>query len=341
MSNANDVDAKIIKILRSSDFQVTGYYPYGHAVDLMVLFRLPQPFTNPIRVIIEIAKGSITKESIESFVKMGKNMLAEKFALFCIEEDFDNLEENVKSTMSTLNVDYIGGEELRNVLSSITMTQEEVKDCQDTLYRVSPKRLVDALPELSGRRVPNDIRNSIPERKAWEIMEDAVFAAFQFCFAYETRKLGYEKRFKTEPEGLVVTPNRPPFALLYDCKSTEKIYKMSIDDERAVISYINDKSEMTAAYYSCDLRYFVIVAPDFGGDLDLRKRNVHMETNASLVFMKAEALKSISLWAYEIPHRFKKLIDLRQLFNYGEKIIDEQIVETYKGEFDSKHKQSY
>lgn len=341
MTSANDIEATTLRILRSLDFQVTGYYPYEHAINLVGYLKQPEPFRNPIKVALEIAKGSLNRESVESFAKFGNNVLAQKLAIFH-KDDFDDLDEDVKSTISAIKIDYVGGETLRKALSRSTVTPEEAKQYRNSLDILSPKRLVEALPELSRQTIPSDI-GSILGRKlaAWEIMEDAVFAAFLHCFGYETRKLGHEKRFEPEPEGEVATLNQSPFALLYDCKSARAVYCMSKDDERTVVSYINNKKGEITARYRCELRYFIIVGPDFEGRFDLRRDSVHNKTNVILVFVKAEAFRNLSLWAYNLPPRYKELIDLRKIFKIGEKIIDEQIVEAYKREFNSTYQTVY
>ena len=342
MASKNDIEAKSLRILRSLNFQVTGYYPYEHVTNLVGYLRQPEPFTTPIKVAVEIAKSPINKESVESFAKFGRNVLAQKLAIFH-EDDFDDLDEDVRSTTSALKIDYIGGERLRKALSRSTVTPREARRYRNSLDILSPKRLVEALPELSRRKVPKDIRNILGETfDAWEIMEDAVFAAFSHCFGYETRKLGHEKRFEPEPEGEVVTLNQPPFAFLYDCKSTKNAYGMSKDDERAVINYINNKKGEIMARYRCALRYFIIIGPDFEGRLDLRRDTVYNETdNAILVFVKAEALRTISLWAYNIPPRYKEQIDLKKTFKVGNEVIDKHIMEAYMRDFDSTYQKVY
>lgn len=341
MASEDEIEANTLRILKSIDFQVTGYYRYEHAINLVGYLKQPEPFTIPTKMAVEIAKGSLNRESVESFAKFGNNVLAQKLAIFH-EQDFDNLNGDVKSTISAFKIDYLGGETLRKALSKSTVTQEEARRYRNSLDILSPKRLVEALPELSHQKIPNDIRSILGSKfKAWEIMEDAVFAAFSHCLGYETRKLGHEKRFEPEPEGEVATLNQPPFAFLYDCKSARDVYSMSKDDERAVIGYVDNKKGEITARYRCELRYFVMVGPDFNGRFDLRRDSVHNKTNVILVFIKAEALRNLSLWAYNLPPRYKGVVDLREIFKIGEKIINEQIVEAYKQWFDSTHQTVY
>lgn len=342
MASENDIEAKTLRILRSNDFQVTGYYRYEHAINLVGYLKQPEPFVIPIKTAIEITISPINKESIESFAKFGNNILAQKLAIFN-ENNFKDLSEDVKSTISAYKIDYVGGKTLKNALSkSTTITQEEVRQYRDSLDILSPKRLVEALPELARQKIPADIRRILGSKfDAWVLMEDAVFAAFSQCLGYDTRKLGHERRFKPEPEGEVATLSQSPFAFLYDCKSAKDAYCMSKDDERAVVSYIDNKKGEITARYRCELRYFVIVGPDFDGRFDLRRDNIHNKTNVVLVFLKAEALRSLSLWAYNLPPRYKKLVNLREIFKIGEKIIDEQIIKTFRRRFDSTHQTVY
>jgi hypothetical protein len=223
-----------------------------------------------------------------------------------------------------------------------SVSNREAKEYRNSLDILSPKRLILALPELSQRKIPDDINETLKYHfKAWEILEDAVFAAFFYAFMFETIKLGHEKRFHDEPEGIVVTMGQQPYSFLYDCKSTKDKYVMPIDDERAIISYIEDKKAEIKAKYRCDIRYFVVVSSSFGGAVDLRRANVSNRTNVILVFLEGAALSKLALWAHKLPPLHKKLIDLKKIFKLEEKIIGIRQVKDYIKDFDANYKQAY
>jgi hypothetical protein len=221
------------------------------------------------------------------------------------------------------------------------VTKEEARKYRDSLDIVSPKRLAEALPELSHKQVPVDLRGILGEKDPWEIMEDAVFGVFSMCFGYETRKLGHERRFQADPEGEVATSNDDPYALLYDCKSASDAFSMNKDDERAVIEYINTKKGEIQALFRCNLRYFLIVGPAFAGDLNLRRQEVNSKTGVALAFVKADALSYIALWALKIPPLYKKQIDLRQILKSGDEVVDQGVVKEYAKNFDAKFQKVY
>lgn len=330
------------RIIRSLEFQVIGYYPYEHASNLVGYLKQPDPLSIPIKLAVEIAKSPLSKDSVVSFSKFGINILAQKLCIFHWV-DFEDLDEEIKLVLTDLKIDYVGGKKLENYLSKITVTSEEAKEYKNSLDILSPKRLVEILPDLSSKTIPNDILTILGDKfEAWEILEDAVFAAFKYCFSYDTQKLGYDKRFGTEPEGEVITNNETPFALLYDCKSTDEHYNMSKADERAITDYINQKTGKIKARYGIKLKYFLIVSSDFRGNLELRKENILKNTqNILLVFMKAEALKTISLWILNLPTRLKKQVDLREIFSLKRQIIDVDIVLRFMKNFDSEYQKVY
>jgi len=337
-----DIKEKALQVLKSIGYQVSGYYPYDHAVNLVGFLPQPSPFDTAIKMAVEIAQSPISTESIESFAKFGKNVLALKLALF-YADDFKDLEREIQNTLILLKVDYVGGKRLEKELLKSSLSVEETKEIKNSLDVLSPKRLIEAIPELSQRKIPKDIKDTLNGRfKAWEIMEDAVFATFFYAFMFETKQLGREKKFHDEPEGIVIISNQQPFALLYDCKSTKKEkYKMPIDDERAIISYINDKKAEINIKYRCELRYFIVVSSCFGGDVELRRNNVHNATNVELVCMEATALSKFALWAHKLPIPYKKLIDLKKIFKFGEKIVGDKMIEDFIKEFDNTHKNAY
>lgn len=336
-----DITEKASKILKSTGFHVSGYYPYDHAINLVGSLQQPPPFDTPIRMAVEIAKSPISIESIESFAKFGNYALALKLAIFSVE-DLCNLNKDIQDTLNRLKINYIGGKSLEKALSKSSVSNEEAKDYQNSLDILSPKRLLLALPELSQRKIPADINDTLKSHfKAWEIMEDAVFAAFLYAFVFETIKLGHEKRFHDEPEGIVVTRGQQPFAFLYDCKSTKDKYVMPVDDERAIVSYIENKKAEIKAKYRCNIRYFVVVSSSFGGDINLRRDNVYDRTNVILVLLEGVALSKLALWAHNLPPLHKELIDLKKIFKFGEKIIGIKQVKDYIKDFDNSHKQAY
>jgi hypothetical protein len=172
-------------------------------------------------------------------------------------------------------------------------------------------------------------------------LEEAVYAVFCYGFQYTVRQLGKEVLFQREPEGVVITVGKNAFALVYECKSSSTKYKMTVDDERTYSGYVEKKKREVMSLDHSELKYFVVVAPDFAGDLALRRENIFKETQVLLAFMKADTLRELGRWASQIPPNLKPLIDLREIFKTTEVVVSNHIVNSYIQRFNQQYKMRY
>jgi hypothetical protein len=346
MINKKDIEGGALKALKALNFQITGYYPYENVIHMVGLLKQINPLVKPIITVVGVAKSQINKETVDTFLKFGLNILAKKYIIFNAD-DIDKLDDDLRSLILKNDIDYFGRKEISDLLKRISITQDEVKDYKNIIDILSPIRIIESLPEFSQQIVPNSIEEICNrftiKHDVTELMEDAIFAAFHYCFNYQTQKLGISSRFSDEPDGLVVTTNTQRFAFLYDSKSSQDgVYQMSKDDERAIIDYIEKKREVIKARHKSELDCFLIIGNNFKGDLKLRKSNIFKKThNVLLVFMKANAFKILSLWAEKIPHDYKRLIDLKEIFQIDKDIIDELVINDYIKKFNQAHQSVY
>lgn len=131
------------------------------------------------------------------------------------------------------------------------------------------------------------------------------------------------------------------FGLIYDCKSSKSSYSMNKQDELTYINYIKEKEIEFRNLYKCELRYFLIISPQFSGDLDLRRNAVYQATGVLLFFIKATTLRDIALWAYQLPNNLKPLIDISELLLSREIIVSDETIVKYIKEFDKRMRKRY
>ena len=328
-----------VSYLKSVGISITGYYPYSHATDIVGFLKLSVPFNYPVKVIAEIAKLPITLESIEGFVTLAKNASAEKLLLIAPPK-LNELSPSIEKMLKTHRIDFVTSD-IVGAYSQTTSGSQAKKDYENVKDLVSASKLIKELPTFAKQEIPADIQRIIGDQKleAWQLLEDAVYCAFHHGLGCEVRQLGKEALFKNEPEGVVITAGHSQFALLYDCKSSSNKYKMSADDERAYIEYIRKKKNEVASLDRCELKYFLIISPDFAGDFGLRRSSILKKTQVILVLIKADLLRKLSLWSYVIPYEIKKLIELQDIFE--EAIVTNETIESYIKTFNGKYKNRY
>jgi hypothetical protein len=328
-----------VSYLKSIGIAITGYYPYPHAVDIVGFLKLQTPFEYPIKIAAEIATCPITTDSIDSFLTFARNASAEKVFLLTPTE-LDKLDLEVEERLKVERIDVIRSESVAAYSKTKNNTQAQ-KEYQSIKDLVSANKLINELPTFAKQEIPEDIQRMIGNQKveAWQLLEDAVYCTFYYGMGCEVRQLGKEALFKNEPEGVVLTSGLGQFGLLYDCKSSASKYKITADDERTYIDYIIKKKKEVASLDNCDLKYFVIISPDFAGDISARSFEIFRQTQVALVLFKAETLRKLAIWANGLTHKLKSLIDLSIIFK--ETLVTEGTVDNYIRAFDTNYKNRY
>lgn len=333
--STDEVQKNSLTILQMLRFSPVSHQQYPYSIEILGYIEPSHPLTVPAKIMVEVVLAELNVELIETFYKAGKNALAERLVVFC-DDEVENFPTDVQVALSRSKTDFFGKKKIETLLQS--RPKEKIQDI------VSLKRLISALPELARRIVPNDLA---PHAKSlnlisWQIFEDAVFVAFRDCFHYQVRQFGKETLLEREPEGVVVTSNENSFAFIYDCKSSSDSYNMKVEDERAYAEYVRRKKPEVIRLDKSELRYLVIVSPEFGGDPPLRAGNLARDTGIQLVCLRASTLQRLSQWANEMSSDLKGLIDLGELFTGTDgPVIKDEIVGQYIAKFDLRYRNRY
>lgn len=337
-----ELEKKVLQLLKDQNFSVKGYYSYDSVTDIVGYFEARPPFQIATKVIIEIRTDELTSEDVDGFSKLAKNTLADKRILFSLEP-FDKLDPGIQSLISKVRCEYLDFASLEKILEESKKTAIDVSELTNSCDLFSAKRLSEALPDLARQNVPDDIKSYFPKRQAWEILEDAVFSIFNFCFGYETKQLGGQSLFEHEPEGMVMCNSRDGshYGIIYDCKSSKSSYRMTKQDELTYISYIKDKKIEFRSLYNCELQYFLIISPEFSGDLNQRRNSILHATSVLLAFIKATTLREVALWAYKLPNNLKPMIDISEFLLSEEIVVLDGTVRRYIDDFDKKQRKRY
>ncbi len=184
---------------------------------------------------------------------------------------------------------------------------------------VSPFLLIDSIPALARNEVPLPLQNQVRGLSidAWNLLEDAVFFGFRMILGRSTIQLGKEVLFSHEPEGIVLEEETPePCAILYECKSRSKGYKISSDDQLRYKDYIKTKRHWIKARHKLSLRHFVIVGPQFNGHCDKQIGKIERE-GVKVSLVEASLLRSLFISAAQMSKEQTALIDLRNILESG------------------------
>jgi hypothetical protein len=288
----------------------------------------------------EIVRGTPTSASIEGFHKLAKNSLAERLILIC-QTPLSNLARELQSHIERLGVDFFDETIVSTELAKKNVSESDVQDYSKLFNAWGAQLLADALPEVALQRIPESMREDVEKSgiiKAWQILEHAAYSVFQHCFIYTVEKWGGERLFENEPEGLVVVGDKASYAFIYECKSAAKSYAMTSDHEERYIGYIRDKKPKIERVQRSELKYFVIIAPAFSGEIGERRERIFKETQVLVIFLPAEVLRILGKWAYGVPNNLKGLVDFAEVCKLNELIVSKESVESYIKKFEDEYK---
>ena len=181
---------------------------------------------------------------------------------------------------------------------------------------ISPYLLLRETPALAQNRIPKSLSAycRASGMRAWELLEEAVFFFFRQVLMLETKRMGDQSLFVQEPEGLVIVSRDPqPFGLLYECKARKSPYKMSADDALRYREYFKKQRHRLRHKDHVELTHFVIVAPEFRGDLNVKLDQLH--NNGLIVsLISAPLLEKAARLILDLDVPDIHLLDLRRLF---------------------------
>jgi len=328
-----------LAFLKAVGFTPVGYYPYPHASDISGYLEARSPFKVHVKAMAEIVRTSPTRASIEGFHKLVKGSLADRAILIC-QMPLTDLGSDVRLLIENLGIEFFDQATISSELEKRNISESQVQTISETYSLVGAPALVKALPDIALQKIPNWMCDGVEKLKLkpWQVFEQAVYSAFHYCFNLTVKKLGEDSLFEHEPEGLAVAEGFPSIAFIYECKSAAKSYTMTSDHELRYIDYILDKKRKAEVLERSELKYFVIVAPDFSGEIIERRERISKKTQVLVIFMRAEILRLFSEWACPLQSNLKRLVDFRDVFMLGEAVVSKESVESYIKKFEDKHR---
>ncbi len=333
-----DFEKSALAFLRTVRFTPSGFYRYEHGSDFSGSIIPPPPFTLPLRTMVEVARNAPNKPSIEGFHKLARDSLTQR-EIVISPVPFGKLDGDTQATVRRHEIEFFDQDSVRKELEQKKVDASQIQEYFKLYESLGPRILAKNLPAVARQSIPSEIAETVSKLKLepWQVFEDSVFAIFHYCLGFETRKLGRDTLFEHEPEGVVlVGETGSRYATLYECKSAHDKYEMTSDHELRYRDYIKEKKRPLEVLDNASLRYFLIIGPDFRGDLKERRQSVHDETGVWTVFMPASILSSFAQWAESLPNQAKKLLDLKPLFKIDELIVSEKTVTDYRKNFEEK-----
>ena len=326
--------------LRTLGFTPSGYYPYDYFSDITGYMKPPPPFKIPIKTMVEIVKSTPAAEQMEGFLTLAKASLADRMIIISPKRFPPRIQDQIRK----LGIEFIDRETILATLEEKEISKSTILKYSELYDYVGAPLLAAALPEIARQKIPKEMRKDVErlELKPWQVFEQAVFSIFHYCFSYTTYKLGEECLFEHEPEGIViVSKQKERFAFMYECKSAKKSYTMTSDHELRYKDYIEKKIDTIHNLHATTLKYFVIIAPEFSGDIGERREKVFRDTQVLPIFMPASVLSSLGTWACKLPSHIKRLIDLKLIFRLDEKMVSKVTLENYIKEFEKQKRKRW
>lgn len=328
-------EKEALAFLRVLGFTPVGYYPYEYFSDVSGYLEPSPPFKIPFKTMAEIVRTTPTRESIEGFYKLAKDSLAHRMVMISTESLTD-LKPEIQDQIDKLRIEFFDRETILTALEEKKIGKSTILEYSELYDIFGAPLLAAALPNIATQKIPKEMKDHAQRQRLepWQVFEDAMFSVFHYCFNYTTQKLGEECLFEHEPEGIVLIGDAQRFALIYECKSAKKSYSMTSDHELRYEDYITGKIERIRILNGAALKYFLVIAPEFSGDISERRERIFRKTNVLVIFMPALVMSTLGIWACKLPSDIKKLIDLRSIFRLDEEIVSKATTENYIKEFE-------
>lgn len=184
---------------------------------------------------------------------------------------------------------------------------------------LSPYLVLRMLPELASNTLPNCIESGCSGKllKPWELLEEGVYFFFRTILMLPTIRLGKERLFQNEPEGIVLVNREDnPFALIYECKARKYGYQMTSDEVLRYKNYIKRKREEIRHRHNLLLTHFVIVSSSFSGNIKERTEDIG---GCGIVMSMLPATQLTSLYdtLRLYPPQEIRLLEIRRIFCSG------------------------
>jgi hypothetical protein len=194
---------------------------------------------------------------------------------------------------------------------------ELVSDLNEITVALDPVGL-RWLPTLALNQVPAELEG---RGTADELLERIAFRILTTALRFGGRRLGARSRGQRVPDSVLRWEG---CAALLDCKAAQYGYRMSIDDQRAMVEYFSGlKPEEGAAGFT--LSYVVVISGEFDGEpgdahpYHERAKTIESESGARLVYLRAADLVRlvVAIESDEAQPDEREAIDWHRLFDIG------------------------
>jgi len=159
-------------------------------------------------------------------------------------------------------------------------------------YSVVPQELLE-IPMLASRNV--EMLDKYGEKEVSDTFEDRVYKAFGFL-GFEVMQLGHLRPWRSLPDSAILDSSplwarQTPYAVLTDCKSSERPYGLSKADGRAISEYIEQSYDKLILDRFL-LKYFLLIGPNFVSDIGDKLAEIEgaRRYGVHVVAFEAEAL---------------------------------------------------
>ncbi len=151
----------------------------------------------------------------------------------------------------------------------------------DLLKTYHPLSLAKHLESLCRGEVPEAL--SATTGTPWDSFEDLTALVLTSGLHLNVRREGHTKPFEHVPEGYFLTGDQDDAVALYDCKGTEReVFTMDKNDELRFKSYIQGRKTEIRTLEHAGIRFFVVFACGFGGNVAQRMREILGATGVHL-----------------------------------------------------------
>ena len=273
-----DFEKETLTLLKTIGFTPTGYFPYPYATDVSGYLKPSPPFNIPRKTMVRIAKNEPSEISVHGFQKLAIDSLA-NLKIIAFHEPITTISPKVKEQINNLEIEFFDRNAILRLLKESNISKANIQN-YPICDMIGPPLLAQELPEVAQQKIPSSMKDTAQKLglAPWQLFEDSVFSIFHYCFNFPTKKLGGERLFEHEPEGIVTVGDVNRFALIYECKTAKASYAMTSDHELRYKDYIKNKTKTVQSLYASTLKYFVIIAPAFSGNLGERRQKIFEET---------------------------------------------------------------
>jgi hypothetical protein len=225
---------------------------------------------------------------------------------------------------------------LKNVLQKGEIKESKRKQILENSIKIEKANL-ELLPTVLNR-IPEWfsilLKNQRPAELqrygigAAELSEIYAYKLFTNLFALNCVLWGNtEVRFREFSDGFFQIPSKN-IVCLYDTKARRKYYNASKEILKSA-HYVKKHKSMMLAIRGSEIRYFMIISSEFGGDPRRQKSRFYEESGAKLILSRAEDLSFFAAELQKISDQVTvhQAVDWEEILSRADPILTKQILE--------------